>query len=33
MKTEKSDLKLGLRLHAILKMKMTPNRKMQRIKL
>ena len=32
IKTEKNDLELGLCLHAILKMKMTPNGKMQRIK-
>ena len=32
MKTEKNDLKLGLRLHAILKMKITSNGKMKRIK-
>ena len=32
MKTEKNDLKLGLRLHVILKMKTTSNGKIQRIK-
>ena len=32
MKTRKNDLELGLRLHVILNMKMTPNGKMQRIK-
>ena len=32
MKTEKNDLKLGLRLHAILKMKTTSNGKWQRMK-
>ena len=32
MKIEKGDLKLGFCLHEILKMKMTPNEKMQRIK-
>ena len=33
MKTEKNDLKLGLCLHAILKMKTTSNGKMKRIKI
>ena len=33
MKTEKNDLKLGLRLHAILKMKTTSNGKMKRIRI
>ena len=32
MKTEECDLKLGFRLHASLKMKMTSNGKIQRIK-
>ena len=33
MKTEKNDLKLGLRLHAIFKIKTTSNGKMKRIKI
>ena len=33
METEKNDLKLGLRLHAILKMKTTLNGKMKRIRI
>ena len=33
MKTEKNDLKLGLRLHEILKMKTTSNGKIQRIRI